>query len=55
MAQAVSAIMNSRTESRQLPHTSRQPGETRHARRVGHDLTARSERPSDWMGLNNPA
>jgi len=42
--------MHERT--RPLPHTSRQPGESRHARRVGHDLTAKPDRPSDWMGLS---
>lgn len=40
---------------RPLPHTSRQPGENRNARRMGHDLTARSDKPSDWMGLTQGA
>ena len=50
MAQAVSAIMRDRT--RPLPHTSRQPGENRNPRRIGHDLTGKTGRPSDWMGLS---
>jgi len=44
--------MHERATTRSLPHTSRQPGESRNPRRAGQDLTPRSERPSDWMGLN---
>jgi hypothetical protein len=53
VAQAVSGIMRNRTESRPLPYTSRQPGEARHVRRVGHGLTIKADRPRDWMGLNS--
>ena len=53
MAEAVrGGAMHHRTTSRSLPHTSRQPGESRNSRLMGHDLTARSEKPSDWMGLS---
>ncbi len=45
--------MHSRTESRPLPHTSRQPGESRHAGRMGHDVTVKVEKPGDWMGLDS--
>ena len=44
--------MNNRATPRSLPHTSRQPGESGNPRRIGHDLTARSDKPSDWMGLS---
>jgi hypothetical protein len=43
--------MHERT--RPLPHTSRQPGDSRHLRRVGDDLTVKLDRPGDWMGLNS--
>lgn len=36
---------------RPMPHTSRQPGENRHVRRIGHDLTMKLDKPSDWLGL----
>lgn len=49
MAEAVSGAMHERT--RPLPHTSRQPGESRHVRRMGHDLSVKAEKPGDWMGL----
>lgn len=51
MAEAVSGAMHERT--RPLPHTSRQPGDSRHLRRVGDDLTVKLDRPGDWMGLNS--
>lgn len=50
MAQAVKGRAM-HTSTRPLPHTSRQPGESRNARRVGQDLTVKTDRPSDWMGL----
>ncbi len=50
MAEAVSGGMRDRP--RPLPHTSRQPGESRNPRRIGHDLEAKPDRPSEWMGLS---
>ena len=52
MAQAVSAVVHSRPQPQSLPHTSRQPGESRNPRRIGNDLTAKTDKPSDWMGLS---
>jgi hypothetical protein len=43
--------MYNHSPPRSLPHTSRQPGESRNPRRIGHDLTAKLDKPRDWMGL----